>query len=67
MNIWQENDEKFDNTTKKIKLSISSLVIYTQQYSFAGTLSDKCVLPAVPRPVEQHASEEGEKAETSGK
>ncbi|KAK6735321.1 hypothetical protein RB195_018489 [Necator americanus] len=47
MNTWQENDDK-------IKSSISSLVIYTRQYSFAGTLSDKCVLPAVPHPVEQH-------------
>ncbi|KAK6740864.1 hypothetical protein RB195_008986 [Necator americanus] len=29
-------------------------MIYTQQYSFAGTLSDECVLPATPPPVEQH-------------
>ncbi|KAK6750214.1 hypothetical protein RB195_002295 [Necator americanus] len=41
-------------TASEIKLSISSPVIYTQQYSFAGTLSDKCVLPAAPRPAEQH-------------
>ncbi|KAK6731557.1 hypothetical protein RB195_007797 [Necator americanus] len=51
----------------EIKPSISSLVIYTQRYSFAGTLSDKWMLPATPHPVEQHASEDGEKAETSGK
>ncbi|KAK6726717.1 hypothetical protein RB195_004811 [Necator americanus] len=51
----------------KIKSSISYLLIYTQQYSFAGTLSDKCVLSAAPHLVEQHVSEDGEKAETSGK
>ncbi|KAK6748953.1 hypothetical protein RB195_001521 [Necator americanus] len=37
----------------EIKSSIS-LVIYTQQYSFAATLSEKCVLPTAPHPVEQH-------------
>ncbi|KAK6754138.1 hypothetical protein RB195_013255 [Necator americanus] len=39
---------------RNIKSSVSSLVIYTQQYSFAGTLSDKCVQSAAPHPVEQH-------------